>query len=157
MSRLGAAFHLHALVERMVHEDRDERQIVAAVTAATCPSPRILVAEDEALVRLDLRAMLADAGYDVCAEAADGLEAVELAAEHEPDAILMDANMPRLDGVTAARRILAARSVPIVMLSGYEYGELVDRAHEAGVVRYLVKPFAEGEVIAALEAVVRAA
>jgi PleD family two-component response regulator len=95
MSRLGAAFHLHALVERMVHEDRDERQIVAAVTAATGPSPRILVAEDEALVRLDLRAMLADAGYDVCAEAADGLEAVKLAAEHEPDAILMDANMPR--------------------------------------------------------------
>ena len=118
------------------------------------PAPRILLAEDETLVRLDLRAMLVEAGYEVCAEAADGLEAVKLAAEHEPDAILMDANMPLLDGVSAARRILAARQVPIVILTGYSYGELIDRAYDAGVVRYLVKPVAEREVIEALSAVV---
>ena len=157
MSRPGEAFHLHALVEAMVRTDRDEAEIAAAVREAVVAAPRILVAEDETLVRLDLRAMLAGAGYDVCAEAADGLEAVKLAAEHEPDAILMDANMPRLDGVTAARRILATREVPIVMLTGYEYGELIDRAYEAGVVRYLVKPVGEREVIDALSAVVRAA
>jgi response regulator NasT len=157
VSGSGEVFHLHALVETMVRAGRDEVAIVAAVEEAVVAAPRILVAEDESLVRLDLRAMLADAGYEVCAEAADGLEAVELAAVHEPDAILMDANMPRLDGVTAARRILAARNVPIVMLTGYEYGELIDRAYEAGVVRYLVKPVGEREVLEALSAVVRAA
>jgi two-component system, response regulator PdtaR len=153
----GEAFHLHALVETMVREDRDEAEIVAAVREAVVAAPRILVAEDETLVRLDLRAMLADAGYDVCAEAADGFEAVALAAEHEPDVILMDANMPRLDGVAAARRILATRNVPIVMLTGYAYGELIDRAYDAGIVCYLVKPIGEREVIDALSAVVRAA
>ena len=157
MTGPGETFHLHSLVDTMVRNDSTEAEIVAAVQAAAGPSLRILVAEDEALVRLDLRAMLAEAGYEVCAEAADGLEAVKLAAEHEPDAILMDANMPRLDGVAAARRILAVRSVPIVMLTGYEYGELIDRAYEAGVVRYLVKPFGEREVIDALADVVRAA
>jgi two-component system, response regulator PdtaR len=153
----GEAFHLHALVETMVREGRDEAEIVTAVREARLPAPRILVAEDETLVRLDLSAMLAEAGYEVCAEAADGLEAVRLAAEHEPDAILMDANMPRLDGVAAARRILATRDVPIVMLTGFAYGELIDRAYDAGVVRYLVKPVGEREVIDALSAVVRAA
>ena len=157
MSRPGEAFHLHSLVEKMVRDGYEEAAIAAAVRNAVAPSPRILVAEDETLVRLDLLAMLAEAGYEVCAEAADGLEAVKLAAEHEPDAILMDANMPRLDGVTAARRILANRDVPIVMLTGYEYGELVDRAYDVGVVAYLVKPVGEREVIDALSAVVRAA
>jgi response regulator NasT len=157
MSRPGQTFQLHALVELMVQADRGEAEIVAAVRAAVPPPPRILVAEDETVVRLDLRAMLVDAGYEVCAEAADGLEAVKLAALHQPDAILMDANMPRLDGVTAARRILATRHVPIVIVSGYEYGELIDRAYEAGVLRYLVKPFGEREVIDVLSAVVPAA
>jgi response regulator NasT len=157
MTTPGEVFHLHALVETMVREDRSEPEIVAAVQRAVSPLPRILVAEDETLVRLDLRVMLVEAGYEVCAEAADGLEAVKLAAEHRPDAILMDANMPRLDGVTAARRILASRDVPIVMLTGYDYGELIDRAYDAGVVSYVVKPFAEQEVIDALSAVVRAA
>ena len=157
MSRQGQVFHVHALVETMVREERDENEIVAAVAEAAGPSPRILLADDDILVRLDLRAMLSGAGYEVCAEAADGVEAVRLAAEHRPDAILMDANMPRLDGVTAARRILQARQVPIVMLTGYRYGELVDRAYDAGVAGYLVKPFGEQEVIDALSAVTRAA
>jgi CheY-like chemotaxis protein len=157
VTRRGEPFHLHALVESMVREGREEAEIVAAVREAAVPSLRVLVAEDESLVRLDLRSMLADAGYDVCAEAVDGLEAVKLAAEHEPDAILMDANMPRLDGVSAARRILATRDVPIVMLTGYDYGELIDRAYAAGVVRYLVKPVGEREVIEALSAVMRTA
>ena len=98
MSRPGEAFHLHSLVEKMVRDGYEEAAIAAAVRNAVAPSPRILVAEDETLVRLDLLAMLAEAGYEVCAEAADGLEAVKLAAEHEPDAILMDANMPQLTG-----------------------------------------------------------
>ncbi len=154
MSGPGQAFHMHALVEAMVREGRDESEIVAAVEGAGAPPRRILVAEDEALVRLDISALLADAGYEVCAEATDGLQAVKLALEHEPDAILMDANMPRLDGVDAARRILAVRRVPIVMLTGYEYGELIDRAFAAGVYRYLVKPFAERDVLEALAAAV---
>jgi len=153
MSRIGKAQHVHLLVEAMVREDRQEAEIAAAVEAAVSPR-RILVAEDETIVRHDIAGLLTDAGYEVCAEAADGLEAVSLALEHEPDAILMDANMPRLDGVGAARRILAVRSVPIVMLTGYRYGELIDRAFEAGVSRYLVKPFVEREVLDAVAAAV---
>src|SRR4051812_49516158 len=95
-------------------------------------SPRILVAEDETLIRLDLERLLDDAGYDVCGVARDGLEVVELARELRPDLVLLDVKMPRLDGVEAAGRILAERHVPIVMLTAYGYGELISRAVDAG-------------------------
>src|SRR5262249_52541662 len=101
---------------------------------------RILVAEDETIIRLDLVEMLARAGLEVCAEARDGEEAVTLAREHAPDLAIMDVKMPRLDGIEAARRILDERPIPIVMLTAYGQEELVNRAVEAGVFGYLVKP-----------------
>lgn len=84
------------------------------------------------------------------AEAGDGLEAVQFAAQHRPDAILMDANLPRLDRIAAAERINAARPTPIVILTGYNHRDLVDHALDAGVTRYLVKPIAEQEIVPAL-------
>jgi response regulator NasT len=113
---------------------------------------RVLIAEDETIIRLDLRGTLETAGYDVCGEARDGVEAVELAEALEPDVILMDVKMPRLDGIEAARRILEHRAVPIVMLTAFGQQELVERAVDAGVFGYLAKPFREQDVIPALAA-----
>lgn len=107
---------------------------------------RILIAEDETIIRLDLRAMLERAGFEVCAEARDGEEAVALARETEPDVALLDVKMPRLDGIEAARRILEERPLPIVIVTAYGEQELVARAVEAGVFGYLVKPFREADL-----------
>ena len=112
---------------------------------------RILVAEDETLIRLDLRDLLARAGFDVCAEARDGVEAVELARAEQPDLAVLDVKMPRLDGIEAARRILDERPIPIVMLTAYGQNELVSRAVEAGVFGYLVKPFRESDLLPAIQ------
>jgi response regulator NasT len=111
---------------------------------------RILVAEDETIIRLDLCDMLKRAGFDVCAEARDGEEAVELARTEQPDLAIMDVKMPRLDGIEAARRILAERPIPIVMLTAYGQQELVSRAIDAGVFGYLVKPFREQDLLPAI-------
>jgi two-component system, response regulator PdtaR len=113
-------------------------------------SLRILVAEDETIIRLDLCALLERAGFDVCAEARDGEEAVELARAERPDLAVLDVKMPRLDGIEAARRILEERPIPIVMLTAYGQDELVQRAAEAGVFGYLVKPFREGDLLPAI-------
>ena len=94
---------------------------------------RILIAEDETIIRLDLRDVLERAGHEVCAEARDGEEAVALAQTEEPELAILDVKMPRLDGIEAARRILAERPIPIVMLTAYGQEELVARAVEAGV------------------------
>ena len=117
---------------------------------------RILVAEDETIIRLDLVKMLGRAGLEVCAEARDGEEAVALARELEPDLAIMDVKMPRLDGIEAARRILAERPIPVVMLTAYGQDELVSRAVEAGVFGYLVKPFREQDLLPAIRAAVAA-
>ena len=111
---------------------------------------RILVAEDETIIRLDLRELLERAGFDVCAEAKDGEEAVTLARAHEPDLAILDVKMPHLDGIEAARRILDERPIPIVMLTAYGHDELVSRAVEVGVFGYLVKPFREQDLLPAL-------
>jgi AmiR/NasT family two-component response regulator len=113
---------------------------------------RILIAEDETIIRLDLRELLERAGFEVCAEAKDGLEAVELARSEEPDLAVLDVKMPRLDGIEAARRILDERPIPIVMLTAYGQDELVSRAVEAGVFGYLVKPFRETDLLPAIAA-----
>jgi two-component system, response regulator PdtaR len=113
---------------------------------------RILIAEDETIIRLDLRGLLEQAGFEVCAEAKDGLEAVELARSAEPDLAVLDVKMPRLDGIEAARRILDERPIPIVMLTAYGQDELVSRAVEAGVFGYLVKPFREQDLLPAISA-----
>ncbi len=111
---------------------------------------RILVAEDETIIRLDLRQLLERAGLEVCAEARDGIEAVELARSEQPDLAIMDVKMPRLDGIEAARRILDERPIPIVMLTAYGQEELVSRAVGAGVFGYLVKPFREADLLPAI-------
>ena len=113
---------------------------------------KILIAEDETLIRLDLKELLERAGYEVCAEARNGEEAVELAREREPDLAILDVKMPELDGIEAARRILDERPIPIVMLTAYGQDELVSRAVEAGVFGYLVKPFREQDLLPAIRA-----
>jgi AmiR/NasT family two-component response regulator len=117
---------------------------------STIRAMRILVAEDETIIRLDLRELLERAGFDVCAEAKDGVEAVELARSERPDLAVLDVKMPRLDGIEAARRILDERPIPIVMLTAYGQEELVSRAIEAGVFGYLVKPFREQDLLPAI-------
>src|SRR5947209_9761830 len=111
---------------------------------------RVLVAEDETIIRLDLCELLKRSGFEVCAEARDGEEAVALARELEPDLAIMDVKMPKLDGIDAARRILDERPIPIVMLTAYGQEELVSRAVEAGVFGYLVKPFRESDLLPAI-------
>jgi AmiR/NasT family two-component response regulator len=113
---------------------------------------RILIAEDETIIRLDLKEILERAGFIVCAQAQDGEEAVELARAEKPDLAVLDVKMPRLDGIDAARRILAERPIPIVMLTAYGQDELVGRAVEAGVFGYLVKPFRESDLLPAIQA-----
>ena len=111
---------------------------------------RVLVAEDETLIRLDLTGMLQSAGFDVCAEARDGVEAVELARSEQPDLAILDVKMPRLDGIESARRILDERPIPIVIVSAYTETSLVERAAEAGVFGYLSKPFREEDLLPAI-------
>jgi AmiR/NasT family two-component response regulator len=111
---------------------------------------RILLAEDETIIRLDLKETLERAGFEVCAEARDGEEAVELARRELPDLAVLDVKMPRLDGIEAARRILADRPIPIVMVTAYGQEEVVARAVEAGVFGYLVKPFRESDLLPAI-------
>ena len=112
---------------------------------------RILLAEDETIIRLDLRDLLERAGYEIVAEARDGEEAVVLARSHLPDLAVMDVKMPRLDGIDAARKMLEERPIPIVMLTAFGQRELIDRAAEAGVYGYLVKPFREQDIVPAIE------
>ena len=110
---------------------------------------RVLIAEDETIIRLDLRALLERAGFEVCAEARDGEEAVALARETEPEVAVLDVKMPRLDGIEAARHMTAERPIPIVVVSAYSELALVHRAAEAGVYGYLAKPFREEAVLPA--------
>ena len=111
---------------------------------------RVLVCEDETIIRLDICQLLETAGHAVVGEARDGAEAVRLAAELTPDIILMDVRMPELDGVEAARQILSARQVPIVMVTAFAEREIVQQASEAGAFGYLLKPFRQDDVLAAI-------
>ena len=121
------------------------------MTHVPCSSFRpVLTVEDDPIIRADLRLVLETAGFDVCPDARDGVEAIELAREHEPDVILLDLGLPRLGGVDATRLLLADRDVPIVALTGMS-GELVDEAMDAGVTSVVRKPFAEGAVVLALQ------
>ncbi|HVS85582.1 MAG TPA: response regulator [Gaiellaceae bacterium] len=115
---------------------------------------RVLIADDETIIRLDLRDLLERQGIRVCGEARDGEEAVALARTLEPDAVLLDVRMPKLDGIAAARRIYAERPVPIVMLTAFADRASIDRAIEANAFSYLVKPFREQDVAAALRTAV---
>jgi response regulator NasT len=110
---------------------------------------RILVAEDEALIRMDLIEMLREAGYEVVAEASDGAQAIELAELHKPDLAILDVKMPVLDGISAAEKIISI--APVLMLTAFSQRDLVERARDAGVMAYVVKPFSIGDLIPAIE------
>ena len=112
---------------------------------------RVLVAEDEALIRLDLVELLTDEGFEVIGQAADGEEAVRLARELRPDLVIMDVKMPRMDGITAAESIAGERIAPIVMLTAFSQRDLVERARDAGAMAYVVKPFEASDLIPAIE------
>ncbi|BBY35667.1 response regulator [Mycolicibacter minnesotensis] len=122
-------------------------------TPASSPRPtrRVVIAEDEALIRLDLAEMLREEGYEVVGEAGDGQEAVELAEQLRPDLVILDVKMPRRDGIDAASEIAAKRIAPIVILTAFSQRDLVERARDAGAMAYLVKPFTAGDLVPAIE------
>jgi response regulator NasT len=120
-------------------------------TGAEATKPRVVIAEDEALIRLDLAEMLGEEGYDVVAQAGDGQRAVELVEEHRPDLVVLDVKMPKLDGITAAERIAEQRIAPVVILTAFSQRDLVERAREAGAMAYLVKPFEKRDLVPAIE------
>jgi AmiR/NasT family two-component response regulator len=126
-------------------------RVTQADRTAGTARPRVVIAEDEALIRLDLAEMLAEAGYDVVAQAGNGEEAVELAREHRPDLAILDVKMPRLDGIAAASQIAAERIAPVVMLTAFSQRDLVERARDAGAMAYLVKPFSITDLVPAIE------
>ncbi|MGL5816774.1 MAG: ANTAR domain-containing response regulator [Phycicoccus sp.] len=121
------------------------------MTENSRPATRILVAEDEAIIRLDLAEMLGDAGYVVVGQAGDGEQAVQLARSLRPDIIVMDVKMPVMDGLTAAETIGRERIGPVVMLTAFSQTELVERARDAGVMAYVVKPFTAGDLTPAID------
>jgi two-component system, response regulator PdtaR len=112
---------------------------------------RIVVAEDEALIRLDLKEMLEEEGYTVVGEAGDGETAVKLAADLRPDLVILDVKMPVLDGLSAAEQIHEAHIAPVLMLTAFSQRELVDRARDAGAMAYIVKPFSKSDLVPAIE------
>ncbi|MGI8679742.1 MAG: ANTAR domain-containing response regulator [Jatrophihabitans sp.] len=112
---------------------------------------RVLIAEDEALIRLDLREMLEEEGLDVVGEAADGEQAVALAKELQPDLVICDVKMPKMDGIAAAAQITEARIAPVVMLTAFSQRDLIERARDAGAMAYLVKPFQKRDLLPAIE------
>ncbi|MFT3872108.1 MAG: response regulator [Nocardioides sp.] len=121
------------------------------MTEASTSSRRVVIAEDEALIRMDLAEMLAEEGYDVVGQAGDGAEALRLAEELGPDLVVMDVQMPVLDGITAAERIAAKRIAPVVILTAYSQRDLVERARDAGAMAYVVKPFSVSDLMPAIE------
>ncbi len=129
------------LPERSAESDADSQR----------PRRRVVVAEDEALIRLDVVETLNEAGYQVVGEAGDGETAVKLATELEPDVVVMDVKMPQLDGISAAERITKARIAPVVLLTAFSQTELVERARDAGAMAYVVKPFTPEDLLPALE------
>jgi len=122
-----------------------------AQTQAAAPQRRVLVAEDEALIRLDLVEMLREEGYQVVGEAGDGEEAVKLAGELRPDLVILDVKMPKMDGIEAASVIAKERIAPVVILTAFSQRDLVERARDAGAMAYLVKPFAKRDLVPAVE------
>lgn len=127
-------------------------QPAAEARTQTQSAPRrVLVAEDEALIRLDLVEMLREEGYEVVGEAGDGEEAVRLAGELRPDLVILDVKMPKMDGIEAASAIAGERIAPVVILTAFSQRDLVERARDAGAMAYLVKPFAKRDLVPAVE------
>lgn len=134
--------------------DAPEPSLTEAVEESAHVPPqttRVVIAEDEALIRMDLKEMLEEEGYTVVGEAGDGQRAVELAREHRPDLCILDVKMPVLDGISAAERIAAENIAPVLMLTAFSQRELVERARDAGAMAYLVKPFSKSDIVPAIE------
>jgi response regulator NasT len=112
---------------------------------------RVVIADDESIIRLDLGEMLANLGYEVVGEGSDGAIAVELAHRLRPDLVIMDIKMPGMDGIAAAQELTRAKIAPVLLLTAYSEQHLVERAKEAGVIAYLVKPFREAELLPSIE------
>jgi response regulator NasT len=112
---------------------------------------RVVIADDESIIRMDLKEMLSGLGYQVVGEAGDGRQAINLARELKPDLVIMDIKMPEMDGITAARTLTEERIAPVLLLTAYSQQELVQGAREAGVVGYIVKPFRQDELMPAIE------
>ena len=122
------------------------------MTETASPAPRsVVIAEDEALIRMDLAEMLTEEGYDVVGQAGDGAKAVELAEALRPDLVILDVKMPVLDGISAAERIASQRIAPVVILTAFSQRDLVERARDAGAMAYLVKPFSRTDLVPAIE------
>jgi response regulator NasT len=121
------------------------------VSADAPAARRVVIAEDEALIRLDLAEMLAEEGFEVVGQAADGEEAVRLVEGLRPDLVVLDVKMPKLDGISAAERIAGQRIAPVVILTAFSQRELVERARDAGAMAYLVKPFSPSDLVPAIE------
>ena len=119
-------------------------------TAGTAPR-RVVIAEDEVLIRMDLAEMLSEEGYEVVGQAGDGAKAIELAEELRPDLVILDVKMPVLDGIAAAERIASQRIAPVVILTAFSQRDLVERARDAGAMAYLVKPFNKSDLVPAIE------
>src|SRR5262252_6919481 len=134
-------------------ERRGRRQSTALGTLmAVSPTPvRVVIAEDEALIRLDLKEMLEEEGYEIAGQASDGEQAVELASSLRPDLMILDVKMPVLDGISAAEQIAARHLAPVVILTAFSQRELVERARDAGAMAYLVKPFTKADLVPAIE------
>ena len=118
---------------------------------SSAPTRRVVIAEDEALIRMDLAEMLAEEGYDVVAAVEDGEQAVVRTEELRPDLVILDVKMPRLDGIAAAQRIASQRIAPVVMLTAFSQRDLVESARDAGAMAYLVKPFGKSDLMPAIE------
>lgn len=112
---------------------------------------RVVIAEDEALIRMDLAEMLAEESYEVVGQAADGESAVAMARQHRPDLVVLDVKMPKLDGIAAARTIASERIAPVVILTAFSQRDLIERARDAGAMAYLVKPFTKHDLVPAIE------
>ena len=125
--------------------------MTAAPTNSAETAKTVVVAEDEALIRMDLVEMLGEEGYDVVGEVGDGAQAVALAEELRPDLVILDVKMPVLDGIAAAERIAGQRIAPVVILTAFSQRELVERARDAGAMAYLVKPFTQTDLVPAIE------
>ena len=114
-------------------------------------SLRIVIADNESIIRMDLKEILAEAGHQVVGEAADGIKAIELARKHTPDLVIMDIKMPQMDGITAAKIISAEKIAPVLLLTAFSQKEIVEKAKDSGVLAYLVKPVKEANLFPAIE------
>jgi two-component system, response regulator PdtaR len=125
--------------------------VTEASNPSSPPTRRVLIAEDEALIRMDLAEMLAEEGYDVVAAVDDGEQAIARTDELRPDLVILDVKMPRLDGIAAAQHIASRRIAPVVMLTAFSQRDLVESARDAGAMAYLVKPFGKSDLLPAIE------